>query len=283
MLRLVALHDVPTGIALRPQWGPMYGPETVSEQQLAERALVQAPAESVIIGGGNFGIFSFAYAVVQSQRKVLFRLTKQRAKALGADMLYPNGEARMCWRPTRKDRRKNSHFPEDAQVQGRLLVVTQKGFRSSLYLFTKEDECEKVVALYAQRWNMELDLRTLKRTLRLHHLRGKSKAAVEKELLIAVVAYGLVRSVDGPGSPTSRPASPATKLHPRLRSGKRAHGKAVDVGHYGKTCATVRPAYRIYCANQTAQPIEAARISSRSVGLSANLPPATAKERWCEN
>ena len=30
--------------------------------------------------------------------------------------------------------------------------------------------------------------------MRLHHLRGRSTEAVEKELLIAVVAYGLVRA-----------------------------------------------------------------------------------------
>jgi hypothetical protein len=195
MLRLVALHDLRTGIALRPQWGPMYGPQTVSEQQLAEQALEQAPAESVILGDGNFGIFYLAYKVDQSQRKLIFRLTEQRGKSMGAGALLPRGERRICWRPTRKDREKHPELPPDAQIEGRLMARTQNGFRRPLYLFTTlADEPAAVVACYAQRWNIELDLRTLKRTLRLHHLRGKSESAVEKELLIAVIAYGLVRA-----------------------------------------------------------------------------------------
>jgi len=131
----------------------------------------------------------------RSGRKLVFRLTAQRAKAMGATKLLPQGEQRLVWRPTRKDREKRRDLPEDAQIQGRLIAVTCNGFRQPWYLFTTlPDTLEAVAGLYAQRWHMELDLRTLKRTLRLEHLRGKSREAVDKELLIAVVAYGLVRA-----------------------------------------------------------------------------------------
>ena len=91
ILKLVGLHDVRTGIALRPAWGPMYGSAAVSEQQLAEQALQQAPAGCVVVGDGNFGIFSFAYAVVQSKRQVLFRLTKREQKRWGQESCAPTG------------------------------------------------------------------------------------------------------------------------------------------------------------------------------------------------
>lgn len=195
ILKLVGLHDVQTGVALRPAWGPMYGPAAVSEQQLAEQVLEQAPPGSVIIGDGGFGVFSFAHAVARSKRQVLFRLTQARAHALGAADLRPRGERKICWRPSRHDRRRHPDLSAEAQIEGRLLVVTRTGFRETLYLFTTlPGDGDQIVALYAQRWNMELDLRALKRTMRLHHLRGKSRTAVEKELLIAVVAYGLVRA-----------------------------------------------------------------------------------------
>jgi hypothetical protein len=218
ILKLVALHDVQTGIALRPAWGPMYGAEAVSEQQLAEQALEQAPPESVIIGDGNFGVFSFAYAVARSGRQVLSRLTQQRAKALGAGKLLPTGESQLCWRPSRADRKKHPKLPPEAEIKGRLIVVTRPGFRETLYWFTTlTDEWEKIVALYGKRWNLELDLRTLKRTMRLHHLRGKNRAAVEKELLIAVVAYGLVRAF-------MALAARRVGLEPRRLSFTRAYG-----------------------------------------------------------
>lgn len=196
ILKMVGLHDARTGIALRPAWGPMYGPEAVSEQRLAEKALEQAPAGCVVLGDGNFGVFSFAYAVVQSQRQPLFRLTKQRAEALGAGKLWPQGEQQFCWRPSAFERKKHPQLPADAKIEGRLVAVSRKGFREPLYLFTTlSAPVEQLVAVYELRWHMELDLRALKRTMRLHHLRSKSREAVDKELLIAVVGYGLVRAL----------------------------------------------------------------------------------------
>jgi len=220
IVKWVALHDVQTGIALRPEWGPMYGSEAVSEQALAKQAVTRTPAGSVIVGDGNFGIFSFAYAVVESKREVLFRLTRARAQALGARRLLPNGECRVCWRPSSFERKKYPGLPADAAIEGRLIVVTQKGFRDSWYLFTtlsEETEAARIVAWYGKRWNLELDLRTLKGTLRIKHLQGKSKAAVEKELLIAVVAYGMVRAL-------MAEAAQRAGLHPRELSFTRAHG-----------------------------------------------------------
>ena len=220
VVKWVALHDVQTGIALRPEWGPMYGPEAVGEQALASQAVARTAAGSVIVGDGNFGIFSFAYAVVQSRREVLFRLTKARAQALGAKRLLPNGECRVCWRPSSFERKKYPELPADAAIEGRLIVVTQKGFRDSWYLFTtlsEKTEAAQIVAWYRQRWNLELDLRTLKGTLRLKHMQSKSKAAVEKELLIAVVAYGMVRAL-------MAEAAQQAGLHPRELSFTRAHG-----------------------------------------------------------
>jgi hypothetical protein len=84
IVKWVALHDVQTGIALRPEWGPMHGPATVSEQALARRAVERTAASGVIAGDGNFGIFLFAYAIVQSKREVLFRLTKSAENSVQA-------------------------------------------------------------------------------------------------------------------------------------------------------------------------------------------------------
>lgn len=194
IVRLVGLHDVRTGIALRPVWGPMYGAGAVSEQALAERLLARAPAGSVIIGDGNFGVFSCAYAAVEHHHAPLFRLSRPRAESLGKGRLEPGRALPVCWRISAQERKKHPELPAEAAVAGRLLVVAPKGFRP-LYLFTTlEGEAEELAALYARRWAMELDLRALKRSVHLHHVYGKSRAAVEKEILTAIIGYGLVRA-----------------------------------------------------------------------------------------
>ena len=230
IVKWVALHDLRTGLALRPTWGAMYGEGAVSEQHLAKAVLQRAPAGSVIIGDRNFGVFSFAYEAIQSKHQLLFRLSKTRGETLGVGEVLPTGEKTVLWRPSRRDRANHPEWPEDAQIQGRLIAVTRPGFRETLYLFTTLlDPWEKIVAWYVQRWNMELDIRTLKGTMRMRHLRGKSTEAVEKELLIAVVAYSLVRTFM---SLAARRAG----LQPRQLSFTRAYGLLNAM--IGRLCAS---------------------------------------------
>jgi putative transposase len=83
-------------------------------------------------------------------------------------------------------------------VSGRLIAVRVGRGKSKqwLYLFTTVDwPVEKIVERYGNRWNIETDLRSLKRTVRLHHMQVKSRDMLEKELLMAVAAYNLVRAV----------------------------------------------------------------------------------------
>jgi putative transposase len=60
---------------------------------------------------------------------------------------------------------------------------------------TAPEPAPEIVAMYGDRWNIETDLRSLKRTVRLHHIAIESVAMLEKELLMAVCAYNLVRAV----------------------------------------------------------------------------------------
>lgn len=54
---------------------------------------------------------------------------------------------------------------------------------------------EQIANLYALRWNVETDLRSIKQTVHLQELSARSTALLEKELLLAFAAYNLVRAV----------------------------------------------------------------------------------------
>jgi putative transposase len=58
VMRLLVAHDLWTGLAMRPEWGPMYGPDAVSEQQLLETAIHRLPSGATVLGDCNFGVFS---------------------------------------------------------------------------------------------------------------------------------------------------------------------------------------------------------------------------------
>lgn len=198
LLRMLVAHDLETGLALRPQWGPLNGPHAVSEQQLLERALHQLPPAAVIVGDSNFGVFSVAYAAQQRGHPVVLRLTTARAKSL-AGALNDGVDREIEWRPSRDDRRSHPELPAQACVRGRLIISLVKPDRKDPFLLvlftTLPDSKEEILKLYGKRWNIELDLRTLKSTLRLEQLTCTTSDMVAKEIDVAMAAYNLVRAV----------------------------------------------------------------------------------------
>jgi len=198
VVRLVVLHDLETGLAERPYWGPLNGRQAVSEQALAERAMQHVPAGSVIVGDRNFGIFSTAYGAQQRGQGVVLRLTAVRAKSLMGGSISRLGDYSVRWQASRWDGKRQRHWPADASLEGRLIAwrVGRGKQAQWLYLFTTLSlPAEEVVDLYGRRWRIETDLRSLKQTVRLQRISAQSTDMMEKELLVAVMAYNLVRAI----------------------------------------------------------------------------------------
>jgi hypothetical protein len=199
VVRIVVLHELETGLAERPCWGPMNGPGAVSEQALAHQAMEPLPPGSVILGDRNFGVFSIALGAQQRGHGVVLRLTEVRAKALlKGTTISCEGDYRVDWRPSRFDRLRPEIGSGQAGVAGRLIArrVGRGKSKQWLYLFTTlEIPADKVVEIYGRRWGIESDLRSLKQTVRLHRLMVQSVDLMQKELLAAVLAYNLVRAI----------------------------------------------------------------------------------------
>jgi hypothetical protein len=197
-LLLVTYHDAYTGLAIHPSWGAMYGAEAVSEQHLAQQGLARLPKDAVVLGDGNFGIFAFAYAVQQSNRHSLLRLTAERAnKVLEGSSLRPGRRRRVVWKPSDYERRMHPELTLDSAVRGWVVACRNPAKADQmLYMFTTLDlKPSRILALYKLRWNIETDLRSLKRTVGLHELSARTPDMVDKELLTAVAAYNLVRAI----------------------------------------------------------------------------------------
>jgi hypothetical protein len=200
LIRMLVAHDLYTGIAMRPQWGPLNGPQAVSEQSLLEQALDRLPSGSLLVGDANFGVFSVAYAATQRAHPVLLRLTAARAQRLAGEPLRDGVDRHIEWEPSRDDRRNHPGLSADARVGGRLLVTrVQPGNGAAPFLLalftTLAVPADEVVNLYGNRWNIETDLRSLKDTLRLEQLTCTTAEMVAKEIDLAMMAYNLVRAV----------------------------------------------------------------------------------------
>lgn len=195
---LVTFHDVHTGLALRPSWGPMYGKHAIGEQELAAEALQRVPADAIVLADADFGIFAFAHAVQQTERLMIFRLTTARAqKVLNGMNLRPGRRRKVQWEASRWDRKAHPDLAERAVVTGWVVACRHPARRGeTLFFFTTVDvKPKRILALYGLRWHIETDLRSLKRTVDLHQVSSKSQSMVEKEVLMAISAYNIVRAV----------------------------------------------------------------------------------------
>jgi hypothetical protein len=218
MMRVLVAHDLVSGIALRPAWGPMYGIQRVSEQSLAEAIIDRLPDGSIIVWDRNFGVFSVSWHAHQKNHPLLARLTDSRARSLNAGKLPSQADRWMDWQPSRWDRDAHPALPADACIRVRFIAtqVVRRGKVIQLYLVATLDlPVEQIVELYGFRWNIELDLRSLKQTVHLHSLRSTTPHMAEKELVLGVTAYNFVRAAMGA-------AAQAANLDPRRISFSRA-------------------------------------------------------------
>lgn len=200
LLRILVAHDLYTGLAMRPHWGPINGEHAVSEQSLLEQAIDRLPPDSVVAGDANFGVFSVVYTATRHGHPAVVRLTMQRAMALAKEPLRDGIERQIRWEPSKNDRWKHRNLPDHAGVEGRLIVRQVQPSNGDapflLALFsTLEESADSVIEFYGQRWNIETDLRSLKTMLGLDQLNSTSSAMVAKEIDVALIAYNLVRAV----------------------------------------------------------------------------------------
>src|SRR5947209_1675096 len=130
-----------------------------------------------------------------SHRKADFR----RGKRLG------EGDHVVEWpkppKPRSIDREAYAALPAALTVRECRARVEQPGFRVRTLVvattlldakgFTRDD----LAQLYRERWNAELDFRSLKQTLQMDILRCRTPGLVRKELWTHILAYNLIRTV----------------------------------------------------------------------------------------
>jgi len=196
----------------------MYGDQAVSEQALAETILERLPEGSIGVMDRNFGVFSVAWYAHARNHPIVVRLTDVRARSLLGGKLPPQTDQWIDWKPSRWDRSAHPNLPADACIRMRFIAtrVLRKGKVIQLYVLTTlELPVEPIVELYGFRWNIELDLRSLKQTVHLHSLRSTTPDMADKELVLGVTAYNFVRAA-------IYAAAQAANLNPRQISFSRA-------------------------------------------------------------
>jgi hypothetical protein len=104
-------------------------------------------------------------------------------------------------RPPWMSRALYAQIPETLTLREVEYDVCEEGCRTeSLVVVTTLTDAERyskqaIAGLYRCRWNAELDIRSIKQTLGLDHLRCQSPHMIRRELWVTLLAYNLIRKV----------------------------------------------------------------------------------------
>jgi hypothetical protein len=205
LVRLVCLFSLTTGAVLDAALGSHRG-KGKGELSLFRTLRARLQRGDVLLGDRHFcAYFDIAHWLragvdfvgrLHQARIVDFRQGKRLGKS---DRLveWTKPKQRRRWLSKRAYRR----MPETLTLRLIRVGVEQLGFRTrqitvvTTLLDGQLYPAADVAALYRARWHAELDLRSLKVTLAMDVLRGKSPQIVRKEIWAHLLAYNLIRSV----------------------------------------------------------------------------------------
>jgi putative transposase len=163
-------------------------------------------------GEGDVAVFDRCFcsywtfaALMQRRAHVCARLHQNRAKAVGKhDDSHPYDRPVTWTRPARPQWMSPSDYekiPGQLRLRELQFDVHAPGRRTGTItvITTLTDPtvypAGDIAALYGYRWNVELDIRQIKQTLGLDHVRCLSPHMIRRELAVTLLAYNLIRKV----------------------------------------------------------------------------------------
>lgn len=184
--------------------GPYEGKET------GENALLREILDC--LKEGDVAVFdrhycSFIMLAILQQRGVHFcvRLHQRRLSDFRRGRRLGPDDHLVTWtrpkRPPWMSEQLYAQIPETMTLREMRFQVTVPGRRSeTLTVVTSLTDAdayppEDIATLYGYRWNAELDIRDIKQTLGLDHVRCKTPNMVRRELWVTLLAYNLIRKL----------------------------------------------------------------------------------------
>lgn len=201
LLSMVAVFSLATGAALGIKTGVWSAHDLALFYYL--RGLFKAG--DVVLA--DRGFCSYAELALFKRRGAdsVMRLHQARFSGMRRFRMTMIRENRVTWfRPAQRPRglrRKDFRLlPATLEVRIIKYRFDRAGFRTheievaTTLLDSVEYPAEEISALYGRRWEVELDFRHIKETMKMDPLRGKSPEVVRREIYVHMAAYNLVRA-----------------------------------------------------------------------------------------
>ena len=217
LARLVVLFSLATGLLHEVAIGPYAGKETGETALL--RALFPRLNRGDVLLADRYYCGWFLIALLQELGvDLVVRLHQLRDADFRRGEHLGQGDHIVHWprpaQPNWMDDATYARMPASLRLREVSVQVAERGFRvesfvvATTLLDAEQYPAEELAQLYRRRWLVELDIRTIKRALKLDVLRCKTPEMARKELRTGLLAYNLIRQ-------TILPAALAAGVSPR--------------------------------------------------------------------
>jgi putative transposase len=184
--------------------GPYEGKET-GETALLRQLLETFDKNEVVVFDRYYCSFMMLALLSLHGLHVCARLHQIRHSDFRRGRRLGPGDHLITWtrpqRPAWMSSEQYGQIPDTLTLREVKFTVQVPGYRARTItiITTLTDPCaycrEDLAELYSFRWNAELDIRQIKQTLHLDHVRCKSPEMVRRELWVTLLAYNLIRKV----------------------------------------------------------------------------------------
>lgn len=201
--RAVAIVSLATACVMDLALGPYSGKET-GETALLRQLLRSFQSGDVAVMDRYYCSFVMIAVLLGQGVQVCARMHQKRHVDFRRGRRLGKYDHIIVWtkpqRPTWMDKATYDAIPDTLELREIRYNVVEKGRRTQTLtvattltdaeVYSKEDIAE----LYGFRWHEELDIRSIKQSLNLCHVRCKSPEMVRKELWTTLLGYNLIRT-----------------------------------------------------------------------------------------
>jgi putative transposase len=202
--RVCAVLSLATACICGLAVGPWQGKET-GESSLLRELLNVFDQGDVVVFDRYYGSFMMLAMLSLRGLHVCTRLHQRRPSDFRRGRRLGPHDHLVTWtrpkRPPWMSEAEYARIPETLSLRELRFRVEVPGRRTkALTVVTtltdaKTYTAEDVAGLYGYRWNVELDIRSIKQVLGLDHVRCKTPHMVRRELWVTLLAYNLIRKV----------------------------------------------------------------------------------------
>ena len=192
--RVVALMCLGTGAVLDTAMGPQAGKQS-SEHALFHTLLGSVVQGDVLLGDCYYCSYVMIALLQARGADVVFQIHQRRITDFRKGQQLGRMDHVVVWnkpkvKPHWLSQEGFEAIPETLRI--RETYVGNKVLVSTV-LSSAQASAQELKKLYAQRWNVELDLRNIKTTLGLERTTCKTPAMNEKQWWVGLLAYNLIR------------------------------------------------------------------------------------------